>query len=129
MRKTLKIVEKIINKLNWKKLEGYGENYYVNPYDGYICSVHKGGTGKLNPIGNNVKPNTEGYINVKLKDLDGKFRSKRVNRLILEAYHPCPGKDYVSHHVNHIKTDNRLINLRWVTHKENSILRKDNKKS
>lgn len=125
MREISKITETIASKLNWKKLEGYAENYYVNPHDGYICSV-QGGTGKLKPIGENVKPNKSGYINIKLKDLDGKFRSKRVNRLILEAYYPCPGNDYVSHHVNHNKTDNRLINLRWVTHKENSMLRKDN---
>lgn len=126
-RETLiKPLLEIINKLGWKKLEGYAENYYANPHEGYICSVQRGGTGKLKPIGCGVKPNKEGYINVKLKDSDGKFRSKRVNRLILQAYNPCPGKGYVSHHINHNKVDNRLVNLEWVTYKENSRRRKDN---
>ena len=66
MRKISKILEKIITKLGWKQIEGYAEDYYVNPHEGYICSVHRGGTGKLKPIGNNVKPNNTASISFAL---------------------------------------------------------------
>ena len=55
-----------------------------------------------------------GYLVV---EIDGK--SKSVHRLVLESFIPSPeGKPEIDH-INTDKTDNRVVNLRWCTHKEN----------
>lgn len=46
---------------------------------------------------------------------------KRVHRLVLEAFvGPCP-KGYQCDHINAVRDDNRLENLRWVTGRENQL--------
>lgn len=50
----------------------------------------------------------------------GKSNQKRVHRLMAEAFIPNPeNKGYVDH-INTIRTDNSLDNLRWVTCSENN---------
>src|SRR5262249_4354731 len=48
------------------------------------------------------------------------FRGEQyVHRLVLEAFvGPCP-PGMEARHVNGIKTDNRLVNLQWGTHRQN----------
>jgi len=53
-----------------------------------------------------------------------------LHRLIAEAYIPNPENKPFIDHINRIKTDNRIENLRWVTSSENKIntgVRIDNK--
>lgn len=59
-----------------------------------------------------------GYEMVSLSK-DGKEYSFKVHRLVAEAFIPNPENKPCIDHINTIKTDNRVENLRWVTHKEN----------
>lgn len=60
------------------------------------------------------------------KDADGYFKTKTngknrfVHRLIAEAFIPNPDNLPEVDHLNRNRADNRVENLRWVTHKENS---------
>lgn len=63
----------------------------------------------------NLKCDKEGYQRITLKG-----KSYRLHRIILNAFEPCPGDEYVIDHINNIHNDNRISNLRWVTVQQNS---------
>lgn len=51
----------------------------------------------------------------------------RINRMVLETFNPIENdENMVADHINGIKTDNRLENLRWVTQRQNSLNRDEN---
>lgn len=55
---------------------------------------------------------------VRLSSL-GTRKSLLVHRLVLLSFLGEPAKNMQTNHKNGIKTDNRLVNLEWVTAKEN----------
>lgn len=62
--------------------------------------------------------NQQGYQVVKLCK-NGKRYKFRVHRLVAEAFIPNPENKPCVDHINTIRNDNRVENLRWVTYKEN----------
>ena len=67
--------------------------------------------GKLTNLGRDK----DGYQRITIKG-----KSYRLHRIILNAFEPCPGDEYVIDHKNNIHDDNRISNLRWVTIQQNS---------
>lgn len=97
----------------WKDIEGF-EGYQVSN-QGNVRSLKKGKEPKI------LKPykNSTGYLYINLYK-NNKMYAKRVHKLVAEAFIPntTEGKTEVNH-INGNKTDNRLINLEFVSPSEN----------
>lgn len=61
-----------------------------------------------------------GYYRVGIKLLSGVRRVNLVHRLVALTFLPNPKKKRTVNHKNCIKTDNRVENLEWATHQENT---------
>lgn len=95
---------------------GY-ENYLIFK-DGVIINAN---TGK------EIKPNLyNGYYQLNLSNNNKKIK-KYIHRIVAEAFIPNPENKPCIDHKNRIKTDNRIENLRWVTHLENMQNKSDYK--
>ena len=94
----------------YKYIDGY-ENYIIFR-TGKIYSLKRGIFNKLSKLKN-------GYIRVGLSK-DGKINFFLVHRLLGLTFIPNPLNKKCIDHINQIRDDNRLINLRWATSRENS---------
>lgn len=100
-----------------REIAGY-PNYRIGN-DGSVWSqVNRAG----NPTGNWVQlnPHTEknGYRRVLLSD-NGKTRKQYIHRLVLEAFVGPRPSGMEAFHINNIRNDNRVENLKWETRKNN----------
>ena len=75
----------------------------------------------MNSRGQHIKPEQmrNGYLRVSLSNDHEKHKRKSVHRLVAEAFIPNPNKFSQVDHINEIKSDNRVSNLRWCTPLEN----------
>ena len=96
--------------MNFIRIDDF-PNYVIHP-NGVILRIRKNKTKELKPF------KQHGYMKVGLYK-NGKSKRFRFHRLLALHFIPNPeNKPYIDH-INGIKHDNRLENLRWVTHQEN----------
>jgi len=116
------LIDEVIERVTeerWLPIVGYEGLYEVSDL-GRVKSLARKGT-----RGGIMKPylSKKGYcFNSLSKNNIEKIFS--IHRLVLEAFFPLEEKEV--DHINNIRTDNRLINLRWCSRSEN--MRKQNKK-
>lgn len=103
----------------WKPVKGYEELYHVSNL-GRIKSLPKM-CGYRNDKGRIIKPfkNNSGYLIVSLSK-NNKLKHFQVHRLVAETFISNPNNKPQVDHINRVRDDNRIENLRWVSMSENS---------
>jgi len=105
-------------KVNWKPID-LDEAYRISS-DGRVESRRRCGKKKLYPNYLPMKLQiNHGYPHVHIFN---KFR--KVHQLVLEAFVGPRPPGYEAAHLNGIRSDNRVENLKWVTKSENQNHRK-----
>lgn len=99
------------SKIEWRIVQEY-DHYEVNEL-GQIR--HRDRRKILSPRSN---PGGYQYVNFKI---NGKGHNFAVHRIVANAFVPNPNQYPEVNHINGDKTDNRAINLEWVTSSENKI--------
>ena len=116
----------------WKSIRDY-ENLYEVSNMGRVRSLDReniDSTGRKRHFKGTIlkqSKDTSNYLIVGLTK-NGKTKIFRVHRLVAEAFIPNPDNKPCIDHINTIRDDNRVENLRWVTYKENNNNELTNKK-
>lgn len=113
---------KMENEEIWKDIPGYEGLYMVSNHGRVKClerTVNCGLGARVVP--EKIKVNSvdsQGYEYVWLWNKTG--RTQRVHRLVCLAFIPNSDDKPCIDHINGNRRDNRVENLRWCTHRENS---------
>ena len=101
----------------WKDIVGYEGLYQVSNL-GNVKSLNYNRTGK-EKVMSNLSLSTAGYINIGLWK-DRKLKQFKVHQLVAITFIPNSdsSKNCIDH-INGVRSDNRVENLRWCTSREN----------
>lgn len=109
----------------WRDVKGY-EGLYQVSNKGRVKSLERVVVDKNNKprlrksLILAISKNDRGYCQTNLYK-NGVLKTFRINRLVAQAFIPNPdNKPYVDH-INTIRDDNQVENLRWVTPEENNL--------
>lgn len=106
------MVKPIDSKENWKDIPDYEGHYQASDL-GRIRSYDRKHKGRI------IKPwISKGYEMVSLSK-NGKVRKFTVHRLVLKTF-VCDDKRMIDH-INSVRSDNRLINLQYITNQQNVL--------
>lgn len=98
----------------WKPVVGYEGLYEVSSY-GRVRSLNYNHTNKSKLLKQDLCKNN----NLRVTLYNHTKKRFLVHRVVAEAFIPNPYNKPEIDHINTIRTDNRVENLRWVTHTEN----------
>lgn len=67
------------------------------------------------------RPDSKGYIQYCLSDINKKRRNFRAHTLVMQTFVGLPNEEQVVCHWDDVKTNNKLENLRYATQKDNMV--------
>ena len=98
----------------WEDVKRYEGLYQISSF-GRVKSFKRKNSRILKPFFNK-----DGYLNVELRDsTSNKRKIISIHRLVALAFIPNPLNKPQVNHIDEIKTNNNILNLEWVTQKEN----------
>ena len=109
----------------WKDLIGFDRPYQISNYGNVKCLEYT----KIDIIGRkqyrsehylSLTTHSSGYIVVNLRK-GNKSITKRVHRLVAEAFLENPNNKPVVDHIDGNRINNKVSNLRWSTSQENTL--------
>jgi len=109
----------------WADIKDFEGFYQVSNY-GVMRSLDRTvvhSNGRLQFVKGSVMKQTydkDGYLKVTLNK-NGAKAYKRVHQIVAQTFIPNPENKPLPNHLNGVKDDNRVTNLRWATYSENLI--------